>query len=209
MKAKAFASILDERKSDIVTAVLKLVDKVGVTGLTTKRIAKEVGFAEGALYKHVESKADIYHLILDSAIRMVEGTFQDISRKGLDPEAALRAWFAMVITFLEDYPGIYRIVFSDALYAADRALFRRFKDCLSDLQNRVRLVIERGMAEKVFRPDLDPASNALMYLGVIHMTFSLWTVLEERSRSYKKTAEPFIEEFLLSLRVPSREARRG
>jgi AcrR family transcriptional regulator len=209
MKPKAFASLLEPRKADIVMAVLRLVDKVGITGLTTKRIAKEVGFTESALYKHIQSKTDIFHLLLGSSSQMIEDNCQAIARRRLGPEESLRAWFGFVVTFLEAFPGIYRILFSDELYVVDRELFRQFKDCALDLKDRIRAVIETGVAGKVFWPDLDPDRNALMYLGVIHTTFTLWTVFEERARSYRATAKPFFEEYLRSLRIPSREVRRG
>jgi AcrR family transcriptional regulator len=209
MAQNAFASILDKRKSDIVTAVLRLVDRVGITGLTTKRIAKEVGFGEGALYKHVRSKNDIFRLILDSSGLAIEDLSRDLSRRELGPEQALRAWFDFAVSFLEEYPGIYRILFSDGLYTGEKAMFQQFKGCMFDLLSRIRGVIERGIAEKVFWPDLDPASNAVMFLGIIHTTFTFWTVFEERARSYKKTAKPYFEEYLRSLRIPSRRASRG
>jgi len=205
----AFASILDPRKSDIVTAVLRLVDKVGITGLTTKRIAKEVGFVEGALYKHVRSKTDVYRLILEASSRMIENRFQDITLRDLDPEAALRDWFDFAVSFLEEYPGIYRLLFSDQLYIEDRTLFKQFKDFTLELRARIQAVIEKGIASRVFWPDLDPGSNALMYLGVINTTFMLWTVFEERARSYKETAKPFFDEYMRSLRIPARKAPRG
>jgi TetR/AcrR family transcriptional regulator, fatty acid metabolism regulator protein len=209
MPAKAFASILEPRKADIVTAVLRLVDKVGITGLTTKRIAKEVGFAEGALYKHVRSKKDIFRLILDASARAIEELFQDMTRRRLDPEAALREWFGFAINFLEDYPGIYRVIFSDALYSEDKDLYLQFKSCLFDLRNRVQRVIEKGIDARVFWPDLDPARNALLYLGIIQTIFTYWTVFEGRARSIKETAKPYCEEYLRALRIPARDVRRG
>jgi AcrR family transcriptional regulator len=209
MNHTAFGSILEKRKADIVTAVLRLVDKVGITGLTTKRIAEEVGFAEGALYKHVDSKIGIYHLILDSSAESIKKTGDEITGRNFPPIAALGAWFDFAVSFLDEYPGIYRILFSDGLYAEDRTLFNKFKDCSLDLKGRVRAVIEKGTASGDFRPDVDPETMAVMYLGLIHTTFTLWNVFEERARSYKETAKPFFDEYLRSLRLPSAKVARG
>lgn len=209
MDSNAFASILEPRKADIVSAVLRLVDRVGITGLTTKRIAREVGFAEGALYKHVKSKSDVFRIILTASSKMLEERFQDLSRRRIGPERTLRELFEFAVAFLEEYPGIYRILFSDGLYAEDRKMFRAFQDILLDLRGRVQSIIEKGMAERVFWPDLDPAAHAVMYLGVIHTTFALWTVFEERARNYTETAKPYFEEYMRSLRIPSRGASRG
>lgn len=199
MKQLAFEGILEKRKAQIVTAVLLLVDKVGITGLTIKRIAKEVGFVEGALYKHVDSKMGLFHLILDASFKSVD---REISLRNPAPPAALRAWFEFVVSFLEQYPGIHRILFSDALYVEDRPLFKKFKDCMLDIKSRLRKTIEKGVASGDFRADADPDIQAINFLGVIYTTFTLWTVFEERARSYMETARPYIEDYLRSLSVP-------
>ena len=51
-----FFDQLEKRKAEIVEAVLKLADRFGIKGITTKRIAEEVGVVEGSLYRHVRSK---------------------------------------------------------------------------------------------------------------------------------------------------------
>ena len=205
MNHPAFGSILEKRKSDIVTAVLRLVDKVGITGLTTKRIAKEVGFVEGALYKHVDSKIGVFHLILDASVKSIEETDVAIARQNLSPVDALGAWYEFAVSFLEEYPGIYRILFSDGLYVEDRVLFNKFKECLLHLTDKLRKILESGVKSGAFRSDIDVETTAVMFLGVIDMTFMLWTVFEERARSYQVTARPFFEEYLRSLRSPSPE----
>jgi AcrR family transcriptional regulator len=209
MKNLAFEAVLDKRKAEIVTAVLLLVDKVGITGLTIKKIAAQVGFVEGALYKHVDSKMGIFHLILDASIRSLETTGRDIEARNLSPDAALGAWFDFILDFLEEYPGIYRILFSDALYAEDRPLFDEFKGCMLGLKDRVRAIIEKGVRSGGFRSDVDPEKTSVTYLGLIITTFMLWTVIEERARGYKETAWPYFEEYMRTLRPVSAEAARG
>jgi AcrR family transcriptional regulator len=185
------------------------VDKVGITGLTIKKIAAQVGFVEGALYKHVDSKMDIFHLILNASIKSLEATGRDIDARNLPPDAALDAWFDFIISFLEEYPGIYRILFSDALYAEDRPLFDEFKGCMLGLKSRVQTIIGKGIRSGGFRSDVDPERTSVMYLGLIITTFMLWTVIEERSRSYKETARPYFDEYLRTRRPAAPEVSRG
>ena len=120
---KRFDEFLEKRKLDIVTAVLKLVDRVGVSDVTTKLIAREVGFVEGALYKHFNSKNEIFHRLLEISEMQVKDKFKELDARGLDPEQWLREWFGFVIAYLEDFPGIYRILFSDALYHEGQGTF--------------------------------------------------------------------------------------
>jgi AcrR family transcriptional regulator len=197
---KRFDAFLEKRKADIVTAVLKLVDRVGISGVTTKRIAREVGFVEAALYKHFACKNDIFHMLLEVSELQLRDKFKDLDSRGLDGASWLAEWFRFVIDYLEDFPGIYRILFSDAMYAEDKELFRKFKSITWELKERVETAIRAGMQGRIFRNDLDPETSAIIGLGTIHVAFTLWNVFEERSRSLHDVARPFLAEFMASLR---------
>jgi TetR/AcrR family transcriptional regulator len=202
---KRFDEFLEKRKLDIVTAVLKLVDRVGVAGVTTKRIAREVGFAEGALYKHFDSKNEIFHRLLEIAAMQVNDKFKELDARGLDPEQWLREFFAFVIDYLQEFPGIYRILFSDALYNEDKKLFTKFKSITMNLKESLQKKFRLGMKRKIFRPDINPETSAIMYLGMIHTSFTLWNVFEERSKSLRDISRPLFAEFMNSL-LPKKEA---
>ena len=202
---KRFDTFLEKRKLDIVTAVLKLVDRVGVSGVTTKRIAREVGVAEGALYKHFNSKNEIFHRLLEIAEMQVNEKFKEMDARGLDPEHWLREWFHFIIAYLEDFPGIYRILFSDALYNEDKELFKKFKSITWNLKDSFQGMIAAGREQKVFRAAVDPETSAIMYLGMIHTSFTLWNVFEERGKGLRSISEPLLDAFLNALR-PNREA---
>lgn len=204
---KRFDAFLEKRKLDIVTAVLKLVDRVGVSGVTTKRIAHEVGFVEGALYKHFNSKNEIFHLLLEIADMQVNDKFKEMDARNLAPENWLREWFYFVIAYLEDFPGIYRILFSDALYNEDKELFTKFKSITWNLKESFEAMIARGCEQKVFRTGIDPDTAAIMYLGMIHTSFTLWNVFEGRSKSLRSISEPLLEAFMGML-LPGGEADR-
>lgn len=48
------------RKEEIVQAALKVIDRRGVGALTTAAIAEMAGMSEANLYRHYDSKEDIY-----------------------------------------------------------------------------------------------------------------------------------------------------
>ena len=55
----------DERRAQIVAAVLEVVSKFGVPGATVSRIAATAGVSEGALYVHFGSRDDMLEAALD------------------------------------------------------------------------------------------------------------------------------------------------
>jgi AcrR family transcriptional regulator len=190
---------LGERKADIVTAVLKLADRFSIRGITTKRIAEEVGFVEGALYKHIRSKGEIFSTILDVSEMLIKDQFRQIEALNLKADEALRQWLYFAVTYLEEFPGVYRILFSDELYNEDKNLFYKFRDITIFLRETSEAIIRRGIQERIFRKDLNPEVASVLYLGVVHISFTMWNLLEERKKKLKELAAPVFDEFLKTL----------
>ncbi len=208
--SERFTKFLEKRKAGIITAVLRLVDQVGVNGVTTKRIAREVGVAEGALYKHFNSKNDIFIRILEVTELQLQEEYAGMAARGLLPEQRLAGLFAFLAAYLEEFPGLYRIVFSDALYAGDNDLRQRFKATIHGLKESAEQAIRAGVDAGTFRPGLDPYTAAIMYLGLVHTSFTLWSVFDERRRGLSEVARPLFEGYLDSLRpVPASSAPAG
>lgn len=195
-----FDRFLEKRKADIISAVLRLVDRVGVNGVTTKRIALEVGVAEGGLYKHFRSKNEIFLRILEVTELQLQEEYAGMAARGLGPGQRLDALFSFLVAYLDEFPGLYRTVFSDALYAGDSQLRQCFKTTIHGLKESAEQAIRAGLAAGLFRPELDPHTSAIMYLGVVDTSFTLWSIFEERSRGLAEVARPLFAEYMNSLR---------
>jgi AcrR family transcriptional regulator len=195
-----FAKYLEKRKADIIIAVLRLVDRVGVNGVTTKRIAVEVGVAEGALYKHFKSKSGIFLRILEVTELQLQEEYAGMAARRLGPDQWLADLFQFLAAYLEEFPGLYRTVFSDALYTGDSALRQRFRTTIHGLKESAEQAIRAGVAAGMFRPGLDPHTSAIMYLGVVDTSFTLWSLFEERCRGLAEVARPLFAEYMNSLR---------
>ncbi len=196
---KKILNFLDKRKLDIFTAALKLADKFGLRGITTKNLADEIGFREGALYKHIKSKSDIFVMILDISEKLLNEKFRQIKKEKFSPSRSLQEWFLFAIDYLEDFPGIYRIIFTDELYIDDPVLFKKFKAIIETLVKNFQKIIEKGIKAGEFRKDIDPKIAAIRYLGIIHTSFTLWSVFEERKKKYGEIALPILGEFLKTI----------
>ncbi len=196
---KKIIEFLDKRKLDIFTAALKLADKFGLRGITTKNLAEEIGFREGALYKHIKSKSDIFVMILDISEKLLIEKFKQIKKEKYSSSRSLQEWFYFAVDYLEDFPGIYRIIFTDELYIDDPILFKKFKSIIETLVKNFQKIIEKGIKNGEFRSDIDPYISAIRYLGVIHTSFTLWSVFEERKRKYGEIALPILTEFLTTI----------
>jgi TetR/AcrR family fatty acid metabolism transcriptional regulator len=76
------------RRTEIIEAVLRLVDEYGVSGTTTARIASEVGVTEPTLYTYFENRQDMLVSALDVLFDRVEDLIR--LKPGIDPVQQLR-----------------------------------------------------------------------------------------------------------------------
>ena len=73
-------------KEDILIAALNLFAEKGFDGVSVRDIAEEVGIRQSSLYKHYESKQDIFDNIL---IRMEE-QYQRMTLEVRAPQGAMQ-----------------------------------------------------------------------------------------------------------------------
>lgn len=119
MKKAVFFQTPESRKGDIITSALKIIDQKGVKGLTVARLAQEVGFVESALYRHFKSKRDLVSFILDNILQDAWNYLAEVEEKTEDSLEALRQLIYLFLSFLEQFPGIFKIIYSDEIYLGD------------------------------------------------------------------------------------------
>src|SRR3989338_10926606 len=63
----------EDRKTDIVEALLRLADQIGPDRLTTNDIAREVGVTQAAIFRHFPTKAELWSAVGEGiAVRLAE-----------------------------------------------------------------------------------------------------------------------------------------
>ena len=86
---------VEEQRSKIVRAAIKLVIEKGFHETSVREIGQAAGLTQGTLYNYIRSKGDILYLICDAVVTSYLGAVENaIARlpEGLSPiEAAIRA----------------------------------------------------------------------------------------------------------------------
>ncbi len=129
----------EERKAEIVRAVISIIANDGLGRFTTAGIARAVGLSEGALFRHYPSKEAI---ILDVATHLERTLAASIAPPCDDPLDALRCFFTERVALLRREPDLVRILFSSQLEQAlgpelngkiirvKQASIKKVRDCL-------------------------------------------------------------------------------
>ena len=187
---------IEKRKFDIFYSSLVLADKYGISGITTKNLAKEIGFGEGALYKHVKSKSDIFLMILDISERVIIDFFNELDTRNMNAVEKLREWFDFSVEALQEVPGIYRVLFSDELYVKEDLLFKKFKDLTERLTQFLKMIIDEGKRDGLFKKEIDSYLSSMIFLGSFNTYFTIWNIIEERKVTIMEISEPVFNEYI-------------
>lgn len=194
-----FLQSLPHRQADIVRAALHIADSAGLQSITTRKIAQVLGLTEGALYRHIRSKTDIFRLVLHLAHDLLKSQIASIEQSTPSSRERLLALLSYILDFLAEYPGIFRILFSDELYLRHAPLYPEFRAFSLDLLHTIQSWLNAGIQNRELPPHIDVETTALIFLGLVETAFSAWNLIDERKQPLKKRAQPMIELFMAHL----------
>jgi AcrR family transcriptional regulator len=177
----------DERRQEIVQAVLDLIAVEGIQGITMSRIAAKVGISEAALYRHFRSKLDIVHTTIGTVFDQILALLASAATTGDAPTDVQRV-FTAHLRFIERHPGVARILFSDEIHFNNLALRNELNGRIVQLLDFIADFLSTGVAAGNLPQDLDVENAAVLYLGLIQAQVLLWT-LEEKKYSLTARAD--------------------
>ncbi len=127
------------RQAAIVGAVLRLAATRSPATITTGDIAGELGFTQGAVFRHFPTKDAIWLAVLEWVDAELIAALEDAEREGATPLDGLARVFMAHIRFVMTWPGVPRIIFQDLQRPDDTLL----KQCVRQLLGRYRQILAR------------------------------------------------------------------
>jgi AcrR family transcriptional regulator len=149
----------------ILNAALQAFSSHGLSGARIDTIAAESGINKGMIYYYFGSKEDLYVAALEESYRRFRQIESDVQVDSLAPLDALRRLAGTSFDFHAAHPDFIRMVMSENIHQGE--YIRKIPE-LRAINRSAITVLEslcrRGVAEGVFRADLDPVD--------LHMTIS-------------------------------------
>ncbi len=156
----------DGTRDRILNAALQEFSRLGLSGARIDAIALESGINKGMIYYYFGGKDDLYVAALEESyrrFRQIESEFH--LDENLPPVPALRKLVAATFDFHAAHPEFIRMVMGENI---NRGEYIRKIPALGAINRSAITVLERlcqrGIAEGVFRADVDPVD--------LHMTIS-------------------------------------
>ena len=100
-------------KEQLVSAASRLLDSGGQEAVTLRAVAEQVGVSHNAPYRHFSGRSALLAAVAERDLITLKKIFDDQDSANRNPEAALRASAAALITYAMKHKARYRLLFSD------------------------------------------------------------------------------------------------
>lgn len=157
-----------ETRERIVEAAERVMRSKGLAQSTTKEIAREAGFSEGAIYKHFKSKEELFICVLTERLPSFVGILEELPQRagqetlgGVLNEVA----DAALAFYGESFPMSASIFSEPGLLARHREEIRRRGTGPQKANEALVAYLDAERKLGRVREDADPEAAAAMLLG--------------------------------------------
>lgn len=164
------------RRTQIADAARTLTVKYGSEHITVRRIAKEIGVSEGALYRHFKSKRDILSFMVE---RIEEDWIADMAKDsatGRTPLEVLDKSLKNHLSAIEQKRGVSFQVIAEIISLGDKRLNRKASEALDRYTHRIRDIICEGINAGEIREGIDPDEAATLITAALQGLVNRWAL---------------------------------
>ena len=190
----------EDRQAELVAAALHLAARKSPSEITTGDLAKVIGITQGGVFKHFDSKEGIWLAVVDWAHQVLMLKLRQVA-KGENQTAlqSLRAVFMAHISFVEQYPGVPRLIFQELQHLKPTPLKDKVQLLMTDYRQLLAGLLAQAHKEGAIAPEVDVQAAGVLFIGAIQglVMQSLMTGSLEKIKQQAKTVFSIYEAGLL------------
>ncbi|MBM4270990.1 MAG: TetR/AcrR family transcriptional regulator [Deltaproteobacteria bacterium] len=164
------------RQQQIVEAARKLIIKFGSEHLTVRKIAKEVGISEAAIYRHFKSKKEILFFLAD---HIEHSLFEGIDRAAKINGTSLETIDNILknhLSLIEQKKGTFFQVVAEIISFGDKKLNRKVTESINSYIGHLKSLLSDGIEAGLVKKDIDLEATATLLFGMIQGLVNIWAL---------------------------------
>ena len=154
------------RQEQIKKTVLEIIAEEGLHNLSTRNLAKRIGFTEGAIFRHFATKRDIIKGIMDDVANDLIGSLRSIVISPVKTEEKLFNYLCRNVRYLKENRGVTILLFSEATHLGDKELKEKLNQILLEQKQFIIKMVKDGIAEGLCDKNINPEDIAMLYMGI-------------------------------------------
>jgi AcrR family transcriptional regulator len=185
---------ITDRQLEIIEAAGKLLASRGMSGLTVKTLAAEMGFVESALYRHFKSKDDILVLMLEYLYQNIQERFEPILAQDVDAKTKLIQIFDSQFRYFKDNPHFVIVVLSDGLIDESEGMRNQIIKMFLYKIQIINELVSQCISNGKIQPVLPQVTLIHFLMGGFRLTMFKWKALKF-SFDLVKEGDQMIDDF--------------
>ena len=180
---------LTKRQQEIINVSLALITESGIQSLTIKNLAKRIGFAESAIYRHYENKIQILLAILDFFKRNIEQLFSNQLNSNENAIIRIEKLFVTHFRKFTNTPSLVAVIFAEEIFRNEKELSTKVAEIMNLNIASLTTIIKDGQQKGEIRNDIEASHLAIMILGSMRMFVKQWSMADYKFDLIAKGAE--------------------
>ena len=199
------------RQDQIIDAALALMADRGVRRLSMAAIARRVGFAPSAIYRHFRGKDALLDAVIERVRERLHGAIAAARAETDDPVEALRRLLDRHMGLLRQNRGLQRVMLADDFHVGHPERRQRLLGLFAGYLDGVADIVREGQRRRRIRDDVNARSLAVLFLGLVQPASVLWVLSDGRFdvTAQARAAWPIFEQSLHPRPSAPPPARRG
>ena len=166
----------EDRKTEIIAAVLDLADRIGPDRLTTNDVAQEVGVTQAAIFRHFPTKAELWTAVGDAIADRLEAAWKQAVDSNESPQSRLRALIAAQLQQIGETPALPAILHSRELNVDNAALRDRFRGVLMQYQAHLVANLHAMAQAGMMGAGVQPKDAAVLLTSLVQGIAIRWSL---------------------------------
>jgi TetR/AcrR family fatty acid metabolism transcriptional regulator len=192
-----------EKYEAILNAAAKVFARYGYHQTQVSKIAKEAQVAEGTIYLYFRNKEDILISLFDEKMGGLIALAEQKVHEQSDVINKLKTLVSLHFFYLSQDPDLAMVTKFELRQLELRQLNPVTRDKINELLKRhlhlIDHIIDSGIKQRVFHPEIDPLLARYMIFGTLDETITSWLMKEQKFDLMSKV-EPVLKLLLGGLK---------
>lgn len=180
-------------------AATRVFAKKGFYNATISDIAKVAEVAEGTIYLYFKNKDDLLISIFEHSMDLFIQEANKEIQNATDPKEKLKRFLALHLRLVQENPDLAQVLQIE-LRQSSKFMQEYEGGKFADYLNVVRLILEEGQAQGIFRADLEPRVLRRAIFGAVDELALEWLLMKKKKYSLETCANQISEMFIRGIK---------
>ncbi|MDQ0192458.1 TetR/AcrR family transcriptional regulator [Paenibacillus wynnii] len=165
-------------KEGLVLSTIEVINDVGISNLSIRKVASQQGVTEAAIFRHYKSKNELLLAVLDYFSKYDSDVFATVQLKQLTPTESIHYCLNTYSTYYENYSAITAITQIYEVFRNEMELREKIDRIIKDRTNFMTGLIDEAIQKNEIAPHVDSEQLAIMIWGYFREVCMKWRISE-------------------------------